>query len=165
MKIFVRHLDDIFCMATVGKHEHPNFMVAVNPDTKRVGTCYFKYYNNKDYESSDRVARIDFRSPTLIHHKNRDGKKPWRLNAKDIKNLIDYLPKQSDQYRNIKVNNWQFALYSWNNECGLLGYNFPQIYNSVLEAFLDGFYDTDINLSNPSYVASTLPIPNYKYLR
>ena len=162
MKWLIRRDGEVILgMATIGSHIDPNFSVCVNPDAHRVGTCYFKYYNSESYTTADKVVRMNIRKPEVVIHRNRDGKKHWVLNSREKRAICDYLrePTRFD-YRH-KATNWEYLLYTWNIECQLLG-DFPSdSYDTPFEAFVDGWYDTDENLSNPSYVASNLPIPDY----
>lgn len=154
--------ESIFGMATVGRHEKPNFLIAVNPDANRAGICYFKYYDSNEYSSAEHVTRLNFRKPEKVKHQNHDGKTEWQLNAKDRKDLCNYLDELSDEIRYVAVTNWQVALYHWNHEYGLINESYPDEYKSRIEAFISGFYDTDENVHNPSYVASTLERPDYR---
>lgn len=164
MKRYIqRDYEYVEAMSTIGKHVKPNFTVAVNPDRGRKGDCYFKYYNSNDYHKAKKVARINLRIPSYIQHKNSDGKEDWILNSKAKSALVDYLNNESDQWLN--VTNWQSCLYHWNREKGLLDDPFPRdTYYSQIEAFLSGYYDTEENLSNPSYMSSQSKMPDYNQL-
>lgn len=163
MKRLISSTEYIEAMSTIGQHFKPNFMIAVNPADNRSGDCYFKYFNRESYSKADAVARIDMRSPKRFYHMNQDGKVEWDLSAKDKKELCKYLDAESDDWTG--VTNWQSVLFNWNRECHLLSEPFPRDqYTSRIEAFLNGFYDTDDNLSNPSYVASYLSRPDYTKL-
>ena len=163
MKRVVRYRECVDAMSTIGRDVKNNFRVAVNPDRSRSGDCYFKYYDSQDYSSAKHVVRIDFRSPSVFVHRNRDGLKTWNLNADARKNLVNFLSAKSTRYRN--VTNWQLALYYWDYESGFLNDSYPDTYNSDIEAFVDGHYDTPDNLSNPSYVSSDLTMPDYTRIR
>lgn len=163
MKRYVRSYEPIFSMATVGYDTKHNITIAVNPDGNRVGDCYFKYYDHASYHSARCVARIDFRKPRKIIHRNKDGKKDWKLNSDDLKILVWYLQQPSSDYSGLT--NWQVALYHWNHEHHLLDKARPPKYDTTIKAFVDGFYDTEENLSDPSYLASTLKMPDYTELR
>lgn len=160
MKRLIRY-DDIYGMATIGRHENPNFLVAVNPDTNRFGDCYFKYYDDKSFDSAKRVTRLSFTAPVKVKHRNRDGKQEWDLNTKDRKNLCNYLDEPSKDYRLSGLTNWVMALYHCDNECGLLSDDYPEEYSNKVDAFLHGFYDTEENITNPNYLVSTLSRPDY----
>lgn len=165
MKRVIKRSEDIFGMATIGRHIQPNFTVAVNPDGNRVGNCYFKYYNRENYNIATHVTRLNLRKPNKIIHKNRDGKKEWQLNSIDKKAICQYLDQTSRYGVQFGATNWDYTLYSWNNELGLLEAEFPEEYSSPFEAFVNGFYDTEDNMNNPSYVPSTLKRPDYTQIR
>lgn len=150
--------EDIFCMSTIGRHIKPNFTVAVNPDGNRRGVCYFKYYNSDLYQKATKVARINFRTSEKVHHRNDDGKEDWIISSKEKKVLCDFLDQPS---KFGPGTNWEYALFSWNHEMGLLEEIFPEKYSTVFEAFLNGFFDTDENLKNPSFLKSDLIRPDY----
>ena len=167
MKILkaVKNSEEIFGMATVGRHQNPNFLVSVNPDSNRAGICYFKYYNSDDYTKATHVTRLNFRIPEKVSHKNRDGKKEWELNSHDRDAICEYLDAPSKSNRALNVTNWVVALYHWNDEIGLLEADYPEEYESKLHAFMNGFFDTDDNLKKLSYVSSKLVRPNYKEIK
>jgi len=158
--------EDIMCMATVAKHIKPNFSISVNPDAHREGTRYFKYRDSTDPRRPEHMCRINMRKPEKVYHRNSNGAKEWILNSKDKKWLCKFLDEVSKQQRSpYKITNWLLTLYHWNNEFGFLDdYDFPDQYSSKLEAFVNGWYDTEENLSNPSYVASNLERPDYMLL-
>lgn len=159
MKRYVRSLEPIECMATIGKSVDDNFCVTVNPDQKRSGVCYLKYFNSSSYTSADKVIRVSLLEPRVIFHKNRDGKKTWRINSKDKKNLVEFLKRNSKDW--VGTDNWHSVLYHWNNELGLIDDVVPEEFNSAIEAFVAGYFDTKENLSHPSYVPSYLEMPDY----
>lgn len=162
-RLVYNSLEPIEAMATIGTHTSPNFCIAVNPDSSRSGDCYFKYFDRESYTKATHVARINIRGCGRFYHKNRDGKKEWNLSGQNKKDLIHYLKEECDEW--VGVTNWQSILYHWNIESHTIDSPFPkEKYSSKIEAFLDGFYDTDPNLSNPSYVASYLATPDYSNL-
>ena len=161
MKRYIKSSEAIFGMATVGVHRKPDFMIAVNPGAHHKGLCYFKYYNSDSYMTATQVTRINLRAPAKVFHRNRDGKKEWNLNTADKNALYDYLLRQSDSFKSFSITNWQYVLYLWNNEYGLLNDPYPDEYGSRAEAFIDGYYD-EANADDPSYVASDLTMPDYR---
>lgn len=160
----IRANQEIYGMATVGRHIKPNFMIAVTPDTNREGLCYFKYLNSDNYNKATSIARIDIRQPSRIYHKDGTGKQEWKLNHKDKKVLCDYLDEINRNYRKQGITNWQMLLYHWNNEHGFFIEEPPEDYETDVEAFVHGFYDTDHNLSDPNYTESDLKRPDYTLL-
>lgn len=151
-------LEPIETMSTIGRNENPSFAVTVNPDSGRMGDCYFKYFNSADYRTADKLARISFTEPKKVIHKNTDGKQEWELNVKDKKILCKFLSSKSRKYKSLNITNWQSALYHWNYEYGFFTYDYPDDYGLEIEAYLDGFYD---NIEHPSYLKSTLRMPDY----
>lgn len=156
-------IEYIEAMTTIGSHTSPNFTIAVNPDSGRAGDCYFKYFNREVYSKATAVARINIREASRVYHTNSDGKTEWKLNSKVKKALVSYFNAECDEWAD--ATNWQSILYHWNIESHTIDKPFPKDkYRSKMEAFLDGYYDTDENLANPSYVASNLEIPDYTNL-
>lgn len=160
MKRVLRDSTYVECMAKVGHSDSDNFSVAVNPDTNRSGECYLKYYNHKRYRSADKVVRVSLTEPKYVFHRNYDGKATWDLSTKDKEKLVNFLNSKSS----FSVTNWQLALYYWNNESDFLGSDTGS-YDNPVEAFVNGYYDTKDNLSNPSYVPSYTEMPNYMELK
>ena len=163
MKRIVKSNESIFSMATVGRNEKPTLMIAVNPDTGRIGDCYFNYYNNAYYPKSTKVTRINIKKPEKILHKNYDGKEEWGLSSRDKRILCAFLDAKSRDVPSLT--NWQMVLYHWNNEYGNISKQFPDKYQSRIDAFVQGFYDTEENLKNPSYVYSKLKRPDYNRIK
>lgn len=160
MKI-LKSNESIFAMATIGRHTKPNFTIAVNPDIHRIGECYLKYYNSDSYEKATRVARISLLGPYTIIHKNKDDKKNWKLDHDDKNQLDKYLREKSRQAGFLGATNWDMTLYHWNDEFGFLSEDYSKDYDSDIEAFLSGFYDTKENCRNRSYMPSYSIQPNY----
>lgn len=50
----------LFEMATVHRDMNENISIAVNPDSKKIGDPYFKFYDSTDYTKAKRVIRIFF---------------------------------------------------------------------------------------------------------
>lgn len=159
--LILAHKEYINAMATVGRHFKPNFIIVVTPDTNRHGICYFKYLDSDSYASAEHIARINIREASRVYHTDNTGKQEWNLNSKDKKVLCNYLLDES-KYRG--VTNWQLLLYHWNNEHGFLERNYGKTYDSPINAFVDGFYDTEENVADPNYVASYLEMPDYTQL-
>lgn len=165
MKRYIKTSSEPICgMATIGINENPLFRVEVNPDRKRSGDCYFKCYDGKNAQASTKVARISFTSPEYFYHTDELGNKHWRLNSKYKSELIKFLNRVHRNYKGTNITHWIHALYSWNLEFGFLNDDFGEEYSSDVEAFYHGFYDTAENLADPSYLPSTLTIPNYMEL-
>ncbi len=152
--------DDIFCMAKIGSSEKPSFCVWVNPDPGRVGDPYLKYYNAQNYTKAESVIRLGLKETKFIYH--NDGKQSWKVTKKELKQLDDFLSKKSRKF--VGVTNWQVTIYHWNYEYGLIDEDFPDKYASMIDAFVDGYFDTKENLSEPSYVPSNQKQPEYASL-
>lgn len=160
MKRVLRENTYVTCMAKVGHSDSDNFSVAVNPDTNRSGECYLKYYNHKWYRSADKVVRVSLTESKYVFHKNFDGKTTWHLSSKDKEKLSNFLNSKLS----FGVTNWQLALYHWNNENDFLNSDTGS-YKNPIEAFVNGHYDTEENVSNPSYMPSYAEMPNYLELK
>lgn len=138
-------------MATIYKSKEYGIMVAVNTDSNRKGTAYFKFFNSSDYKKATAVIRILFNKPDYVYHK--DGKQLWKLNSKEKKLLIKTLKEESGHFSGYA--NWDIAKYDWNREY------FEDPLN--MEKYFNGDYD-DIYKNEPSYVPSTLKMPDYTKL-
>lgn len=69
--------------------------IVVVPE-RRIGIPYFKVLNHQDYTKATKVARIKFNEEKYVTgHKDPDGKEEWRLNSREIKQLIGLLSKNS----------------------------------------------------------------------
>lgn len=157
MKKLIKYDEDINCMTTIGTNFSPTFTVIVNPDSRRIGDPYLKICDGKRFHSSEHTARLNLKEPALVKH-HSDGKKEWNLTNKDIKNLKNYLNSKSK--KNPKYTNWEYTIFSWNDE-----YGFLESYEGVeplIDEFFNGYFDTEENLSNPSYVPSYQLMPDWK---
>ena len=158
----VSYGENIFTMTTVGRSQNPNFCVAVNPSTTRLGECYLKYYNKANYFKATKLARLNLRKPEKVYHRNnRESLEEWNLNSHDRKALCDFLDSVSTKFKAVDVTYWQLVLFNWNNEWGFLESDFPDSFNSDVEAFIGGWFDTKENLANPSYMPSYSVRPDY----
>jgi hypothetical protein len=139
----------LFEMATVYRNEKHNVSVAINPDSNRIGGAYFKFYNSTDYKKATKVIRILFNEPKYVEH---DGKELWELNSHEKKLLINCLKDRYRKYKYINCTVWDATKFDWNFE--YLGLDLE------LEEYLNGEYDERYK-NNPSYVPSTLEMPDY----
>jgi hypothetical protein len=112
---------------------------------------YFKFFNSSDYKKATAVISILFNKPDYVYHK--DGKQLWKLNSKEKKLLIKTLKEESGHFSG--YTNWDIAKYDWNREY------FEEPLN--MEKYFNGDYD-DIYKNEPSYVPSTLKMPDYTKL-
>ena len=159
----------IECMAFIGtgkpKGKHA-FSVYVNPDDNREGTVYFKYCNNSGYKNCSEFIRIQLDECKYVLHTNDDGKGLWKINSQDKKLLCRFLSSRSAQLP--KYTNYQMCCYEWNYEMHLFDgikwqYRDKEC-QSMAEAYFEGQFDSKDCAQHPSYVPSTLKMPNYKNL-
>lgn len=145
--------EPLFEMATVHRDFTNNVSVAVNPDSTKIGDPYFKFYNSTDYRKADKVIRILFNSPDFVVH--QDIKEFWNLNGKEKKLLVDCLNTKSKKYKFTGCSVWDATKFDWNYE--YLGIDIE------VDNYLNGEYDETYK-NNPSYVPSTLGMPDYTKL-
>lgn len=138
------HLEE---MATVFSDKTHNLLCQVNPDSGRLGLEYFKIYNNFQWKTATKIARIEFRKPEYVIHTS--NKENWVLNSHERKTLVKLL--QMPSRLNNNFTNFQMAIIQFNLEKGL-------DVDSTLENKID-------NLIYPDYLPIDLPIPNYLELR
>ena len=146
--IVEEYLDE---MASVCKSQEYGIMVAVTPDSNRVGVSYFKFLDAPSYGKAKREIRILFNSPDYVYHK--DGKKLWKLNSSDKKTLIKILDAESDDFSG--YTNWEIAKYMWNREYLEVSLN--------IEKYFNGEYDDEYK-DIQSYVPHDLKRPDYNKL-
>ena len=104
--------------ATVQRDNRFNMCVAVNPDRKRnlKNSEYFKVYNHIDPTKATKIARIKFRECEYVIHNNNGGKKNWKLNSKERKQLMKILISPSKNFPDKRV--WDELIRNYNNEAG-----------------------------------------------
>lgn len=159
----------IECMAFIGESEivgKSTFSVYVNPDSKRKGIPYFKYCNNSDYVSCSKLIRIQLDACEYVFHTNSNNKKLWKINSQDKKLLCRFLESKSAS--NPEYTNFKMCCYYWNREMRLFrGIKWEydkQECKTELDAYMQGQFDDKVCAQHPSYVPSTLKMPNYKNL-
>ena len=135
-------------MATVYIDRENNYLYQVNPDRSRKGLEYFKLYDSVNWPKAKQVARISFREPKYIIHRNTDGKENWFLNSKQKKALVKALTMKSIKYQG--YNNYQTAIIDFNLEKGLEP-------DKTKENLVN-------DLKYPVYLPIDLPIPDYMKL-
>lgn len=140
----------LFEMATVHRDMTENISIAVNPDSKKIGDPYFKFYDSTDYTKAKRVISIFFTKPGYTKHS--DGKKLCVLNHDDKKLLVKTLKSISKKYKACGFTVWDAAKYDWN-------YEYLKI-DIEPDEFISGSYD-ELYKDVPSYVPSTLKMPDY----
>lgn len=162
MKRYIRKTDMktyISCMSKVGESEKPAFMVGVYEDGSHIGEPYLKIYDNPRYQKSEQVTRLSLLDGHRIIHENYDGRKEWDIDNKTLKALDTFLRKPSRKYAN--CTNWQLLLYLWNYETSIIGNSPEELYDTDIDAFLDGYYDVEENIKNPTYMKSTAKQPTF----
>ena len=144
----------IYEMANVRRDRRNDFMLmAINPDSNRVGDPYFKVYDADSWRKATKVARLAFFEPKLIIHKS-EGIQPWKtLTRRDIEDIEDFLdsPARGD----INATVWDVLKYRWNDEYGFYMRSFTD--------YIRGEYDEEYK-DDPSYVPSYLDPPDYRRL-
>ena len=135
-------------MATIYKSVEYGIGASVNPDSKRSGNAYFKFYNNAEFLKATKIIRILFKKPDYAVR--RDGKQLWKLNSKEKKLLIKILKQESVRYDG--YTNWDIAKYDWNCE-----YLEEQL---NMKKYFNGEYE-DTYSNNPGYVPFDLKMPDY----
>jgi len=142
-------------MATIATVENYKIKIAVNPDTKRKGSPYFKAYNSiSPRKGSSKVARFHFLDEGMEYHSG-DGYLNWKITQDIIDDIREILQMKNDE--NPKYTNWNHACYHWNLEFNLIPVG--------IDKFMNGDHD---KIDHPSYVPSTTPIPktwNYDHKR
>ena len=141
-------------MASVKRDIRDDFMLmAINPDSDRIGEPYFKVYNAGSWGKATKVARLSFFEPKLIIHTGGNIL-PWKnLTRRDIEDIEDFL--DSPARGEFRATVWDALKYRWNDE-----YSF---YMKSIFAYLDGEYDEEYK-DDLSYVPSYLDPPDYKQL-
>lgn len=150
----------IFCMSKVGSNDKPPFIVGVYESGDHIGIPYLKIYNSQKYSTATKVTRLSLIDGSRIVHKNTDGCEEWDdITNKTLKSLNDFLKKPSRQYRG--YSNWQVMIYLWNYEIGIIAPAPEDRFNTDIEAFFAGYYDTEMNLGNSNYMPSNSEQPDF----
>ena len=159
MKRVIRTYAAAYSMASIGVNTNPAFAVQVHPDFGRSGDAYMKLYDNKGFSSEGNKTRVSLLRPKYVVHNNE----VWKLNSKYRRALVDFLNSPSKDFPGLT--NWDMVKYHWNNECHVLSYDVDTGELTRPQAYVSGLYDTEDNLSNPSYVPSYSEMPNYLELK
>lgn len=83
--------------------------------------------------------------------KSSDGFEYWDIGRREVKVLDDFMSRKSRDYPN--YTNWEVTMYLWNRESFFID-NAPDECASNIDAYFDGYYDIDENLSHASYIPS-----------
>lgn len=115
-----------------------------NPNTHN--NDYFKYYNSFSYYKADEVARISLTEPKYLEHRNLDGKKTWKLNNREKKELVALMNSPSNIRKGFT--RWQITI---------MQYNFDNFYIDH-EDTIAGTFDKS---KYPDALDIDTPMPNY----
>lgn len=105
---------EILGMSNVYSDRRLGISIQINTSEDRIGLPYFKLYNSFQYTKAIKVARIQFKKPEYVIHKNSDGKENWILNAKDKHKLIEALDIKPMYSGGMAV--WQLLITRYNSE-------------------------------------------------
>ena len=107
---------------------------------------YFKYVDSFSYAKGDRIARISLLELKYLIHTNSDGKRNWKLNAKEKDELIELMNQPSRDFP--EITNWQKTLAQYNLDN--FGIYIDETVNSAFDKskYPDAF---DINCPMPDY--------------
>lgn len=117
-----RIIEDPHRAAMVGKDEYRNLHMWVEPDRGRQKLEYFRLNKIPIYGDvpPQRPARIDFRTPRYIFHKDSIKSHQWFLNSFEKECLMDFLVSKNTRNSNCdEYTNWQMAIILFNGEKGL----------------------------------------------
>ena len=146
-------------MAKIGQSDTPAFMVAVCENEDHIGEPHLKIYNNVTFLSATHVTRLSLRDGHRIICENHDCKQEWNIDNETLKALNRFLDEKSRNYKG--YTNWQALMFQWNWESSIISGELDDKYDTYIEAFIDGCYDTETNLSNPNYVSSDSKRPDF----
>lgn len=143
-------------MATV--YTGDKLSIIVNPDSTRnlQNIEYFKVFHGSSFRKSKDLIRIRFRSADYEKHSNEAGKKDFKLNAKDKKELNRILNLPSDLYDGYTM--WQDVIMQFNHEA----YHIPlKDCKELTQSVIDSLPDDDIR---KKCIPIDLPITDYSTL-
>lgn len=87
----------------------------------------------------------------------------WNISHETAVLIDDFMSQKSG--RNGKYTNWLILIFEWNYESDLIDMP-PDEYETAIDAFFDGYYDTPEKLVNPQYLSSKTPQLLYsEYIR
>lgn len=141
--------EKLYEMASVTKSGVPSIKLQVDRGRNYKDIEYFKVYDNDSYSKATKSARISFREPIYISHKNPDGKQAWILNSKDKRGLIRQLTQPSRLFKSGDFLIWHDCIAYFNNEA--YGVDFEDSLNILIK-------------DNPKYLPIDLPMPDYTKL-
>lgn len=107
---------------------------------------YFKYVNSFSYIKGKNMARISMLGPNYLDHKFMDGKKPWTLNNKEKKELMDLMNQPNEDFP--EQTNWQMTICQYNLD------NFGISRKKTISGNID-------KKKYPKALDINMPMPNY----
>ena len=145
---------ELWGMSTIARDEI--MYVGVNPDSGRnfFGMEYFKLFNSSSYTKSTKEARIKFRTPEYIRH--RDNKEIWVLNAKEKSHLMNLLIQPSKYEDDCTV--WQYGIMQFNLEAYDVSHKETR---QMTQEYLNTLSDDDVR---KKYLPFDLETPDYSNL-
>ena len=145
---------ELWGMSTIARDEL--MYVGVNPDSGRnfFGMEYFKLFNSPSYTTSTKEARIKFRTPKYVKH--RDNKENWVLNAKEKSHLMNLLIQPSKYEDDCTV--WQYGIMQFNLEAYDVSHKETR---QITQKYLDTLSDDDVR---KKYLPFDLKTPDYSNL-
>lgn len=132
--------------------------IIVNPDDRRnlQNIEYFKVFHGSSFRKAMDLTRIRFRDAQYETHENEAGKKDFKLNLKDKKELKRILQLPSELYDGYTI--WQDTIMQFNHEA----YHIPlKDCKSLTQEVIDSLSETDIR---KKCIPVDLPITDYTNL-
>jgi len=99
-------------MATVGRINGTYITVTADSGRNYYNQEYFKIFNNESPSKATKVARILFRRPEYIYHK--DQYEQWNLNVKERKALNLVFKQKSKYQKDCTI--WEYGILQFNLE-------------------------------------------------
>ena len=132
--------------------------VIVNPDDGRnlQNIEYFKVFHGSSFRKVTDLARIRFRIPQYENDKNEAGKKNFKLNSKDKKELQRIFTQPSELYDGYTI--WQDTIMQFNHEA----YHIPlKECKNLTQEVIDSLKEDDIR---KRCIPVDLPLTDYSTL-
>lgn len=143
-------------MATV--YSGNKLSVIVNPDDGRnlKNIEYYKVFHGSSFKKAEDLTRIRFRTPEYETHNNEAGKKNFKLNSKDKKELNRIFSLPSELYDGYTM--WQDTIMQFNHEA----YHIPiKDCKNLTQEVIDSLPNDDVR---KNCLPIDLPMPDYKAL-
>lgn len=155
---------ELTAMSTVFSDRNLGISIQINADENRRGLAYFKLYNSFQYSKAAKVARISFRVPQYVIHRNTDGKQNWFLNNKERKLLMTAL-QLKPVYFSHGFTVWQKLIIQYNSEKFQLMEDDTMSctranYNQFIKNYTALGYENLVDV-----LPFDLPMPNYLLLK